>query len=81
MTDKIEVENINTPGKTTRVDAAKYTAMRKAMLKTMPRTAPGDTAQNVKEAAKPHLPGKSSRPCQPDAQESAVCRSGRCQVR
>lgn len=56
MPDKIDVENINTPGKTTRVDAAKYTAMRDAMLKVMTRTAPGDTAKEIKEAAKSHLP-------------------------
>ncbi len=35
MSDKIEVQNVNTPGRTTRVDAAKYTAMREALLKGM----------------------------------------------
>lgn len=56
MDDKIEVENINTPGVTTRVNAAKYTAMRDAMMKVMTKDAPGDTANEIKEAAKPHLP-------------------------
>ena len=56
MSDTIEVENINTPGKTTRVNAAKYHAMRAAMLKVMTKTAPGDTANEIKEATKPHLP-------------------------
>ena len=56
MTDKIDVENINTPGKTTRVDAAKYNAMKSAMLKVMTKTAPGDTAKDIKEATKTHLP-------------------------
>ena len=56
MSDKIDVENINTPGKTTRVNAAKYTAMRDAMLRVMPHEALGDTAKEIKEATKPHLP-------------------------
>jgi len=54
MSEKIEVENVNTPGKTTRVDKAKYMAMRSAMLATLPTSAPGMTAQE--SAAKPHLP-------------------------
>lgn len=56
MSDKIDVENINTPGKTTRVDAAKYNAMKSAMLQVMTKTAPGDMAKDIKEAAKVHLP-------------------------
>lgn len=56
MTDTIEVENINTPGITTRVNAAKYHAMRAAMMRVMPTTAPGETAKNIKMAAIPHLP-------------------------
>lgn len=56
MSEKIDVENINSPGRTTRVDAAKYTAMRDAMVKVMTRDAPGDTAKDIKEASKAHLP-------------------------
>lgn len=56
MSDKIEIENINTPGVTTRVNAAKFTTMRAAMLHVMPRVPPGDTANDIKEAAKAHLP-------------------------
>ena len=56
MSDKIEVENINTPGQTTRVDAAKYKAMHDAMLKVMTKDAPGHPAKDIKEAAKAHLP-------------------------
>ena len=56
MSEKIEVENVNTPGQTTRVDAAKYNAMRGAMMKVMTSDAPGDTAKDIKEAAKAHLP-------------------------
>lgn len=53
---KIEVENVNTPGKTTRVDAAKYHAMRAAMLAVLPLGAPGLTAAEVKDRARPLLP-------------------------
>ena len=56
MSNKIDVENINTPGKTTRVNAAKYIAMRDATLKVMTKTPPGDTAADIKNATKPHLP-------------------------
>ncbi len=56
MADKISVENINTPGRTTNVDAEKYAAMRSAMEQVIPSTPPGLTATEIKEAAKPHLP-------------------------
>ncbi|WP_375280177.1 hypothetical protein [Pseudooctadecabacter sp.] len=56
MSDTLDVENINTPGRTSRVNAAKYHAMKAAMLKVMTHDAPGDTAEDIKEAAKAHLP-------------------------
>ena len=56
MSDKITVENINTPGKTARVNAAKYAAMKHAMISVMTPSAPGDTAKDIKAAAKPLLP-------------------------
>ncbi|MCF2869752.1 hypothetical protein L0664_01615 [Octadecabacter sp. G9-8] len=56
MSDKTEVQNINTLGITTRVDTAKYNAMRDAMVRVMPHTAPGDTAKDIKAATLPHLP-------------------------
>jgi len=56
MSDTIDVQNINTPDKTTRVNAAKYAAMHAAMLQVMTRTAPGDTAKTIKQATIPHLP-------------------------
>lgn len=54
MAEKVEVENINVPGQRTRVDAAKYGAMKSAMLSVMS----GDpmTAAEIKDAAKEHLP-------------------------
>jgi hypothetical protein len=56
MSEKIAVENINTPGRTTNVDKAKYLAMKAAMMATMPNSAPGMTANEAKDAAKSHLP-------------------------
>ncbi len=55
MPDKIEVENVGQPGKTTRVDAVKYTEMRAAMEKVLPTEPPGLTPAEVIEAVKPHL--------------------------
>lgn len=54
--EKIDVENINTPGKSSRVNAAKYTAMKSAMLKALPAIAPGLSFNEGVEAAKVHLP-------------------------
>lgn len=54
MAEKVEVENVNVPGQVTRVDAAKYYAMKDAMMKVM--SSEGMTANNIKEAAKAHLP-------------------------
>ncbi|MCC0034274.1 MAG: hypothetical protein H6887_03270 [Hoeflea sp.] len=54
--DKITVENVNHPGQTTRVDAAKYLAMRDAMVKVLSnQSEPLDYAA-IKEGVKPMLP-------------------------
>ncbi len=50
--DKVVVENINTPGRTSRVDRTKYEDMRRAYLDGLTDTAPGLTAAEAKEAAK-----------------------------
>ena len=55
MTDKVEVENVNTPGRTEHVNAAKYRAMRDATLSVLHGADPM-TATAIKEAAKTHLP-------------------------
>jgi hypothetical protein len=55
MSDKIEVENVGQPGKTYRVDAAKYAEMRKAVLAVTPTEPPGITPAQIIEAVKPHL--------------------------
>jgi hypothetical protein len=54
--DKIEIENINTPGRTERVNRAKYMAMRDALLAVLPSEAPGLTVADAKEALLPCLP-------------------------
>lgn len=54
--DKIEVENVNHPGYTERVDAGKYLAMRRALLSVLPAAAPGLTAVELLQSVLPHLP-------------------------
>jgi hypothetical protein len=54
--DKVIVENANVPGKTSRVNAAKYHAMREAMLRVLPSEEPGLNQAEIREAVVPHLP-------------------------
>ena len=56
MNDKIEVENVGQPGKTYRVDAAKYAAMREAVLTVLPSAPPGMPVAELIAAVKPLLP-------------------------
>jgi hypothetical protein len=53
--DKIEVENPNTPGRTTRLDRAKYEAMRAALLPVLPEVPPGLKVAEAKAALLKHL--------------------------
>lgn len=53
--DKIEIENINSPGRTERVDRAKYLAMREALLVVLPSKTPGLTVSDAKAALLPFL--------------------------
>jgi len=48
--DKIEIENVNHPGKSERVDRTKYEAMRDALLAVLPAQAPGLTVDAAKAA-------------------------------
>ena len=52
----VAVENINCPGKSSNVDAEKYKAMKKALLKVLPKKTPGLTQQQMFAAVLPHLP-------------------------
>lgn len=56
MSDNVEVENPNSPGRNTRVDAAKYGAMKTALLAALPGEAPGLTVAAAKAALLPQLP-------------------------
>ncbi|BBU59474.1 hypothetical protein KU6B_57390 (plasmid) [Mameliella alba] len=54
--DKIEVENIMSPGRMHRVDRTKYEAMRDALLAVLPDEQPGLTVAEAKEKLLPLLP-------------------------
>ncbi|MEI2300220.1 DUF6958 family protein [Ensifer sp. MJa1] len=54
--DKIEIENIVSPGHSYRVDRTKYEAMRDALLAVLPKAAPGLTVAEAKERLLPLLP-------------------------
>jgi hypothetical protein len=54
--DKVEVKSINVPGKTTRVNAEKYKAMKKAFLKILPTSEPGLTQKEIQDKVIAHLP-------------------------
>ena len=55
--DKVVVENVNTPGRTVRVDRAKYEAMRAALLPVLPDAPPGKTFNEAKAELLGSLPG------------------------
>jgi hypothetical protein len=52
---KIEIESITTPGRTERVDRAKYEAMRAALLAVLPDVPPGLKVPEAKAALLPFL--------------------------
>lgn len=53
--DRIIVENVNVPGYTVAVDAAKYAAMRTALCAVLPGKPPGLTQQEIRQAVVAHL--------------------------
>lgn len=53
---KIKVENVNHPGHISRVDAVKYAAVKKALLKVLPKKTPGLNQKEMMEAVVPFLP-------------------------
>jgi len=54
--DKIEIGNVTSPGRVTRVDKAKYLAMEDALLSVLPASAPGISAAEAKRRLLPLLP-------------------------
>jgi len=57
-TGRVTVENVNVPGYTVQVDAAKYKAMRRAIFAVLPGTAPGLTQAEIRQAVLAHLPAE-----------------------
>jgi hypothetical protein len=55
-TGKVALENVNTPGKFSNVDAVKYAAMKKAFLEVLPNSSPSLTQSEIQEKVKKHLP-------------------------
>jgi hypothetical protein len=56
--DRVAVANVNVPGYFRSVDGPRYRAMKKALLKVLPKKAPGLTQAEMLAAALPHLPDK-----------------------
>jgi hypothetical protein len=56
QTRKVAVRNIVSPGSLRNVDAAKYEAMRTAVLTVLPAKAPGRTIAEVQKLVVSHLP-------------------------
>jgi hypothetical protein len=55
--EKIDLENVNHPGQVKRVDADMYGAMKRALLKILPKSTPGLTVAEIQERVIAHLPG------------------------
>lgn len=53
--EKVEIQNVLQPGKTYRVDAAKFAAARAAMLDFLPKTSPGMTQSEMTAAMRTAL--------------------------
>jgi len=54
--EMVVIANVNCPGRRSRVDGAKYKAMKKVLLKVLPTEPPGLTQGEMFAAILPHLP-------------------------
>jgi hypothetical protein len=54
--EKIEIENVVSPGHRMRVDRRKYEAMRDALLDVLPQSEPGLTPADARVGVLPRLP-------------------------
>jgi len=52
---RVNVENVNVPGYTIRLDAAKYEATRAALLAVLPKKSPGFTQAEIRQAVRAQL--------------------------
>lgn len=55
-TEMAEIQNVNTPGRTSRVNCQKYEAMRRALLTLIPKEEPGITQAEMRDLVTPGLP-------------------------
>lgn len=56
--EKIEVENINVPSYKSKVDKEKYSTIKNAMLKVLPKSSPGLNQKEMKEKIASMVPVK-----------------------
>ena len=54
----VEVENVNHPGRVNYLQADLYEAMKRALLKIIPKTSPGLTVEDIRERVIAYLPEK-----------------------
>ncbi len=54
--ERVAIENVISPGRIIRVDAAKYGAMKKAVVAVLPKQSPGLTVAELKTRVLPLLP-------------------------
>jgi hypothetical protein len=54
--EKIDLQNVNRPGHVRPVDADMYAAMKRALLKVLPKSRPGLTVAEMQECVIAHLP-------------------------
>ena len=55
--EKVAVENVNHPGQTRYVDARRYSAMRRAFTRILPKRSPGLTEVEIRRRLGDTLPG------------------------
>ncbi|HEX2022353.1 MAG TPA: hypothetical protein VHH36_06540 [Candidatus Thermoplasmatota archaeon] len=56
--EMVTVQNVNVPGYSTQVDAARYRAMRETLLRVLPKEGPGVTQAEMFEAAERAAPAR-----------------------
>ncbi|HRI42824.1 MAG TPA: hypothetical protein PLL78_09800 [Fimbriimonadaceae bacterium] len=54
--EMVEIQNVNIPGRTSRVNSHKYEAMRRALLTLIPKKEPGITQAEMRDLVTPSLP-------------------------
>jgi hypothetical protein len=64
--EKIGMENVNHPGRVVRVEAAKYNAVRDAIISVLPSQPPGLTLVQLREAVRPLVSSDPMQDVWPD---------------